>query len=333
MIITEFYDGQGLGNQLWVYVVTRTIAKKLQLPYLILAPERFKGKDFLDIDFGEIVETNEILEKISTNEIRFFKEIMYFDLELDCFSIDYDNKVLNLKPYTKIDGYFQSEKYFFEDLEFFKTFLPIKHNWLDKKYIEEDQCVLNIRGGEYKGTSSLILPKAYWENAMVNMMEKFPNIKEFVIVTDDAEYSSILFPNLKQIERGIAQSYIALYQARYLILSNSSFSYFPVKTQKNKPFVIAPMHWARFDNSYKRWASPANLYIDWMWQDAIGNLFSYEECITSYESTMEYYRINYNILTTSEITKRFKDPLFFKKFIPNPLKKILKLILFRLRLL
>ena len=103
---------------------------------------------------------------------------------------------------------------------------------------------------------------------MHNMQIIHPNIKEFVIVTDDKDYSKTLFPKLRLIEPGIAQSYLALYQAKYLIVSNSSFSYFPIKTQTKKPFVIAPMHWARFNNIWKRWSSPANLYTDWNWQDS-----------------------------------------------------------------
>jgi len=52
MILTELYDGQGLGNQLWVYAACRSIAEKLQMPHKILSPDKFKGNSFLDIDFG-----------------------------------------------------------------------------------------------------------------------------------------------------------------------------------------------------------------------------------------------------------------------------------------
>lgn len=324
MIITEFYDGQGLGNQLWVYIVTRTIAKRLNIPFLILAPERFKGRDFLDIELGEVRQIDEVIKMICDNKINIFKETMYLDLELDCFSIDYDDAVLNLKPYTKIDGYFQSEKYFFGDLTYFKTLLPIKDKWIGKKYIEDDQCVLNIRGGEYRGVSTLILPKSYWINAMNNMIKKFPNIKEFVIVTDDAEYASKLFPELRQVEQGVAQSYLALHQAKYLIVSNSSFSYFPIKTQLNTPFVIAPLHWARYNNPYQRWSSPANLYADWHWQDNEGILHPYDKCLEGYLQTMQYYQDNYNIRTCSEVSSKFHKPFIFKKYIPKRIKTLIK---------
>ena len=52
MIVTEFYKGQGLGNQLWCYVTTRVIALNRGYDFGIQSPERFKAYDFMDIDFG-----------------------------------------------------------------------------------------------------------------------------------------------------------------------------------------------------------------------------------------------------------------------------------------
>lgn len=325
MIIIEFYDGQGLGNQLWVYVVMRTIAKKLNMPFIVLSPEKFKAKDFLDIDYGEVKQTNDILKRIENKEIHYFKETMYLDMDLDCFMIDYDEKVLDIKPYTKIDGYFQSEKYFFDDYEYYKGLLPIKPNLLDEKLVDKDTCVLNIRGGEYKNNINLILPKSYWQNAMEHIKVKF-GIEKFAIVTDDQEYCKELFSDIKIIRAGIAESYIALHQAKYLIVSNSSFSYFPIKTKEEKPVVIAPMHWARFDNKYKRWSSPANLYTDWYWQDSNGKLFTYHDCLGSYTENMKYYITNYNVRVRDDITQHF-DSFSIKKYIPKPLKDGLKKVI------
>jgi hypothetical protein len=324
MIIIEFYDGQGLGNQLWNYTVLRTVSRKLNLPFVVLSRDRFKGKLFLNIDYGEVDQIEEILHKINNNEIRYFKERMYFDLELQCFTIDFDEKILNLKPYTKIDGYFQSEKYFFDDYNYFKTLFSIKLNLLDEKFIDKNVCVLNIRGGEYKGNKELILPKIYWINAMKNMRKKF-NINNFLIVTDDEKYSKALFPDILISKKGIAENYIALHQANYLIISNSSFAYFPIKTKTKKPFVIAPMYWARYNNIFERWASPANLYLDWNWQDDAGNIKSYNECLDLYKDNMRYYHDNYNIMVEDNIRK-YTDKFSIKIYTLRVFKKIIKAI-------
>ena len=53
MLVNELYDGQGLGNQLWTYVVTRTMAEKQNYKFGIKSPHEFHGKEFLEIDFGE----------------------------------------------------------------------------------------------------------------------------------------------------------------------------------------------------------------------------------------------------------------------------------------
>jgi len=56
MIVNELYNGSGLGNQLWNYVVTRTIALDNGYDFGIMGTEKFKGMDFFEnIDFGEQV--------------------------------------------------------------------------------------------------------------------------------------------------------------------------------------------------------------------------------------------------------------------------------------
>ena len=55
MIVTELYNGQGLGNQLWSYVVTRTLALDRGFDFGVMHPEKFKGSAFLDMDFGKQV--------------------------------------------------------------------------------------------------------------------------------------------------------------------------------------------------------------------------------------------------------------------------------------
>ena len=54
MIFLEFLEGQGLGNQLWNYVTLRSLSKVLRFDYRVLYPEKFKGKNFLDISYSNI---------------------------------------------------------------------------------------------------------------------------------------------------------------------------------------------------------------------------------------------------------------------------------------
>ncbi len=53
MITTEFYDGQGLGNQLWCYITTRCHRSRSRaLDFGIINTEKIpKVDDFLDSRF------------------------------------------------------------------------------------------------------------------------------------------------------------------------------------------------------------------------------------------------------------------------------------------
>ena len=42
MILIEFKEGQGLGNQLWNYVTLRSVAKALSKDYKVLGYMNFK---------------------------------------------------------------------------------------------------------------------------------------------------------------------------------------------------------------------------------------------------------------------------------------------------
>ena len=318
MIATELYDGQGLGNQLWAYVACRSISEKLQLPYAILAPERFKGASFLDIDIGSSLEWAGPGEANSV-VVSSFHERLYYDHELRYFASEFDEGVLDLPPNTRIEGLFQSEKYFFGNLALPKKYITIKSSFLEGDMVPEDCCVLNIRGGEYKRHKDLVLPKSYWLNAMRNMQD-LHGIKRFLMVSDDPMYAKALFPSLPVLDGGVAECYVALHQANYLILSNTSFAYFPVKTSDNKVSVIAPMHWARHGNKYMRWASPANLYESWVWQDVDGSLHSYLDCVHIQARTSAYYRKNYYVCTSPCAVRSG----LAKKFLPRWMVKLVK---------
>lgn len=316
MISIEFYEGQGLGNQLWVYVVARCIAKHRGWKFSVQSPHLFKGKDFLAIDFG-------VPDCMPPQY--FFKEKMFQDSELEYFAIDFDSGIHQISANTKIEGYFQSEKYFlgFDDMA--REVVPFISSLKLKPLVDENACVVNIRGGEYCQSKHLKLPHSYWHKAIDNMRTQFPNIKDVVIVTDDPRYASSILPGLHIISGSISDCYVALNQAKYLIVSNSSFSYFPIKTSVHNPFVIAPMHWARFDNAFNRWASPANYYPSWNYQNQQGVLVSPQECQADYEASMNFYN-SFNVLTGYDPTSCHKRSVvyFSKLVVPKPIKTFLK---------
>lgn len=216
MICIRFQDGQGLGNQLWLYVVARSLAMDLGVDYGVISPEKFKGSGFLEIDFGLKIPSHYEPKKYFEN--RYWHKENYSELS------GFDNEVYSISSDVELVGNFQSEKYIEKYKNSISQWLHLKNTDI-KSYANEDVCILNIRGGDYKGNSELILPKKYWINAMSNYKTKF-GIEKFAIVTDDVSYAARMFPDIEVHHECIERDYFSLMTAKYLVLSNSSFAFF-----------------------------------------------------------------------------------------------------------
>lgn len=325
MIIAEIYDGQGLGNQLWVYAAARSIAEQLKVPFILLGAERFKGKRFLNIDSYVGISAIEALNVAQGAHWKSFNEALFYDRHLDYISSGFDSRVLALSGANKLDGLYQSEKYFFGDLERPKRYFFLDDAWKTKNPVPDDTCIINLRGGEYKRHKNFILPESYWKKAIDNM-KNIAGVNKFLVVTDDVRYARVMFPGFDVLEGGIGDCYASLYNAKNLILSNSSFAYFPVKTGGNSRLVIAPKYWARHANTMRRWASTANLYESWVWQASDGNLSTSEECRPECEATETEYEIKYFVRTTLEQVQKPGVRQFVPAAIRSKGKRALSLI-------
>jgi hypothetical protein len=288
MIITELYNGQGLGNQLWSYVVTRTIALDKGFEFGIMSPAKFKGNAFLDLDFGNEVKGGQGPE--GGPPVSLPEGISHYFVEKDtwyekyrCDIRDYDSELLKIEDNTKIEGYFQSEKFINHRKNEVRSWLKVNVEFDCYDFSSDEICILNIRGGEYKWNPELILRKKYWTDAIANML-KIKESLNFVIITDDVKYTQALLPQYPSYHFSIGKDYSIVKNARYLILANSSFSFFPAWTSETVKYVIAPKYWARHNISDGFWACAFNLYRGWMWQDKWGRLFTFEECEAEYAS-------------------------------------------------
>lgn len=316
MVICEFKEGQGLGNQLWNYAVVRSVANKLSMNFSVIGYEFYKGKFFLDLDLGQ---------PLINQDFYIFNETLYYDDDIKYISSGFDERILNIQFNTKLVGLFQSEKYFFgSNVKLFFNTSKLNYNNL----ITARTCILNIRGGEYKLHKRFLLPKSYWLYSMKMMESKF-NIDNFIIVTDDKKYSKSLFPNLHIISNDIEMCFSAIFQCNYIIVSNSTFSYFPIKLSDSKKIIYAPKYWARFNDDYNRWASPANIYEGWYWISKYNTIESYEDCLKIAIQTEDYYKktffisSNYNPLN-NKFLRNILSPnsrLFIKKLLSYILPK------------
>jgi len=298
MIGTQIYRGQGLGNQLWTYAVTRSIAIRNGYQFAIAGKKYFKGDKFLKLDFGESVNTiltEKPIYRIPDGFDKYYSEEKIIHPQHKCDISPLDRNLLNISDGTFIDGNMQSEGYI----------LDLKHEisqWLKVDNEVFKGCTINFRGWEYKGLKEVLLTPEYYKNAMLYMIEKYGQM-EFRVVTDDYNLARLFFPDLPIIGRSkyqnmvdlkigslknrlsvgpnqmdIARDFSLVQNSKYLIIPNSSFSWWAAWTNKVAKEVIAPKYWGRHNISDGFWSTGDILTQGWTWLDREGNFMTSQEC-------------------------------------------------------
>lgn len=284
VIATELLKGQGLGNQLFCYVTARALARAKGYGFCILNRELLDCMYFMDIDCGADLEKDCFETIYHEKEDRIFLGNSAHDIEHGCYITGVDNRLLSLDQTTLLYGNMQDESYFGHYKNEVKDWLRVRPEYDCMDYSRENLCIINIRGGEYTSNPELFLRRGYWLDAMRIMRQKRADM-EFMVVTDDLGAAGRILPEVKAYHFDLAGDYTTIKNARYLILSNSTFAFFPAFTSETVRYVIAPKYWARHNVSDGYWASEQNIYEGWHYQDRHGRVFSYEECL---EELAEY---------------------------------------------
>jgi len=252
MIVGIFHQGSGLGNQLHRYVMTRVLAKDKGYQFGMVNPDNFKGRSFMNLDMGGVVDLEEGYNQF------FEKKVVEDGVDIR----GYDPEVNFVQDRTVIDGEFQDERYFSHRL-------PEVREWLKVEPLDMDDnvCVINFRGGEYKLYPDLYLPYKYWDTAIHSIIAAHSPMR-FEVHTDDVGAATDMFrPYLELFGKGglfkivnndIGLNWRSIRYARHLILSNSSFAILPALLNTDVSEVIAPRYWARRNTGV--WALPQNYY-------------------------------------------------------------------------
>ncbi len=285
MITTELYKGQGLGNQLWCYVVTRVIAEDHGYKFGIMNPENFKGADFLDLDFGKQVIGGSGPEGGPARTLpqginHYYQERKIthpngMDIRI------FDPHLTHVPDNTKIDGIMQDEQYITHRKDDIRKWLHVKKEYENLRYSKEHICVINFRGGEYVRFPNVFLAQKYWSDAIQYMRSINPDM-EFVVVTDDKKTAQKFFPNFEISHDSIASDYSIIQNAYYLILSNSSFAFFPAWLNKKVKLVITPKYWAAHNISDGYWSCGYAITSGWHYLDREGFICDYNSCIKEF---------------------------------------------------
>lgn len=298
MIVTEIYNGQGLGNQLACYVTTRVVAKDKGFEFGIKSPEKFKCLDFMDLDLGKSVVGGTIPYEgappttLPNGIEHYFRERDVRHPNGSDIRID-DPLLEEIKDNTKIDGVFQSENRIIHRKEEIKQWLKIRPEKDCYEFASDDICVLNFRGGEYASVAQFHLPKTYWVHTISRMLEINPNFR-FIVITDDVLRASQYFPNFEVYHFDIAKDFSIIKNAHYLILSNSSFPYFATLMNENVKYILAPKYWGRYNISDGYWHCGYNIFRNHNYLDRDNNLFTYDECVKEFENYKETHKHLWN---------------------------------------
>lgn len=286
MIVTEIYNGQGLGNQLACYVTTRVVAKDLGYDFGIMNPHKFKCLDFMDLDFGLPVTGGSGPEGGPPHTLPdgieyYFKERYNILPNGSNVTID-DPRLLQIPDNTKIDGIFQSENQIYHRKDEIREWLKVKPEMDCHEYSDPNICIINYRGGEYASVPQFHLNGKYWQDAVSRMRTINPNFR-FIVITDDIGRASQQFPDFEVMHFNIAKDFTIIKNAHYLILSNSSFPYFATLLSDKVKYILAPKYWGRYNISDGYWACGYNIFRNHNYIDRDDNIFTYDECVTEFE--------------------------------------------------
>lgn len=315
IIATELLKGQGLGNQLFCYITTRCIALRNQCDYSILGGETLAnnihsqcGLYFMDLEMGVPSKKEDYKKVYYEKEDRLFIPNSKHDIEHGCYVTGTDEELLNLKETVLTYGNMQAEDYYLPYKEEIKKWLAVKPEYDCYEYSQDDLCIIHLRCTDYMDCPELFVHKKYWLDGMKNMRKINPNMR-FMIITNDVKEAEKLIPGVKAYNFDLAKDYSIIKNAKYLLLANSSFAYFPAFTSETVQTIIAPKYWARHNVSDGYWASEQNIYEGWTYQDRQGRLFTAEECrkeLQEYKTVSEKFKHVNEKIAEENLQKAYK---------------------------
>lgn len=257
-----------LGNHLWQYAVCRTVAEFHNYKFHI--PRNFLGTMLFDCSLG--VEENNTSKIFLESSSAQFYEPYIFDLE----------------DFTKLHGFFQCEKYIAhnkKNIEFWFSQKKINVNYLNElKVFDEDVCLIHFRGGDYNDLlPEIFLDMSFWQFSMAKMKIVSPSMK-FSVITDDLDLASKFFPNLPIYCTSIVDDFTALRNAKYLIISNSTFAWWASWLNTRKQLTIAPKYWMGYNKNNGWWLPADSITNSFSYMGKDGRLMNSAECAIEFNN-------------------------------------------------
>lgn len=166
-------------------------------------------------------------------------------------------------PNLKLEGYFQSEKYFKQEEGYIREILEIAPEY---KFEKKDYCAIHVRRGDYLKQPQYhpVLPYSYYSLA-VEKIEKETGCDRYIVFSDDPKWCKEIFTESKfqvrdrMYDKGHWFDFSEQTSCRFHIIANSTFSWWSAWLSKSE-YVVAP-------DPFKRWFGP--LYSHYNMKDLI----------------------------------------------------------------
>ena len=285
MFVTELEDGQGLGNQLWAYATTSALATRSGVGFKILGAQRFKGRDFLDIDFGQGKATSALRKIVEREE---YLRGTWRRVTRP------DPRLFEMEPNTKISGNLQAMSYINGFESTLKGWIRPRAK-LEIEGLSKNTCVVHVRGGDFSKILDVFLPASYYRKSMRELKKINPLI-EFKCVTDDPYVARKVLGDIEFIgsahsgnldkrrashhgEGNAGEDFLALMAAHYVIIPNSSFSWWATFLNKALEFGIGPKYWSHHNVSTGYWSSFDMVSPHLSYADRRGKIHTASDCL------------------------------------------------------
>jgi hypothetical protein len=259
-------DG-GLGNQMFQHAAGRALSIRLGLPLQSdLRPLRQRGDRTYGLGDFRLSEDTELIttgapQRRAGRLHRLFRQLAGGSHTFEESSFTFDERIQRLKAPARLEGYFQSERYFSEFADQIRRdFTPradllAEIDGLASRLLPAEPCLsLHVRRGDYTTPAIMavhgLLEAVYYERALRLVAERTRNTLPICVFTDDPAWvrANLALPGeprfISEHTRTPLQDLILMSRCTHHITANSSFSWWGAWLNPSQDkVVVTPASW------------------------------------------------------------------------------------------
>jgi hypothetical protein len=260
-MISPYLTGR-LGNNLFQYIFCRIAASNLNCNYYI--PKSKIESELLYVDSNIKFRLN--LELPNEHNPHYWTESKIFNIDygindglITNYIIEYGLNPIDISRVNDgslIIGYNQSESHMLKYREsIVNDWLKFNADLINRgveylfRFNPNEYCYVHFRGGDYTKIPNFYLPIGYYKKAIDTIKKYNPTLK-FLIITDDLIEGKKLFNEYEVINNSEDIDFYLLANAKFSIISNSSFSWWASWLNSHKIVTIAPDNWFNYNGYY-----------------------------------------------------------------------------------